>query len=70
VFERNIFFNFKIYDKLAGLSNKFEPSMVFDPSEFEGPKFDCIYFNGVPYFQEKNNSCRIQNSGSRTSKIT
>jgi hypothetical protein len=29
-----------IYGKLAGLSNKFEPSMVFDPSEFEGPRFD------------------------------
>ena len=34
------FFNLKIYGKLAGLSNKFEPSMVFDPSEFEGPRFD------------------------------
>ena len=30
----------EIYGKLAGLSNKFEPSMVFDPSEFEGPSFD------------------------------
>jgi hypothetical protein len=29
VFERKIFFNFKIYGKLAGLSNK-----------FEGPRFD------------------------------
>jgi hypothetical protein len=46
-----------VYLTLTGLSNQFEPSMVFDPSEFEGPKFDCIYFNGVPYFQEKNNSC-------------
>ena len=35
-----LFFNLKIYGKLAGLSNKFEPSMVFDPSEFEGPRFD------------------------------
>ena len=35
-----IFFSLKIYGKLAGLSNKFEPSMVFDPSEFEGPRFD------------------------------
>ena len=34
------FFNLKIYGKLAGLSNKFDPSMVFDPSEFEGPRFD------------------------------
>jgi hypothetical protein len=34
------FFCLKIYGKLAGLSNKFEPSMVFDPSEFEGPSFD------------------------------
>ena len=33
------FLNLKIYGKLAGLSNKFEPSMVFDPSEFEGPGF-------------------------------
>ena len=40
MFERKIFFNFKIYGKLVGLSNKFEPFMVFDPSEFEGPRFD------------------------------
>jgi hypothetical protein len=40
VFERKIFFSLKIYGKLAGLSNKLEPSMVFDPSEFEGPRFD------------------------------
>ena len=40
VFEGKIFFSLKIYGKLAGLSNKFEPSMVFDPSEFEGPRFD------------------------------
>jgi hypothetical protein len=40
VFERKIFFSLKIYGKLAGLSNKFEPSMVFDPSEFEGLRFD------------------------------
>jgi hypothetical protein len=24
---------------LTGLSNQFEPSMVFDPSEFEAPRF-------------------------------
>ena len=40
MFERKIFFSLKIYGKLAGLSNKFEPSMVFDPSEFEGTRFD------------------------------
>jgi hypothetical protein len=40
VFERKIFFSLRIYGKLAELSNKFEPSMVFDPSEFEGPRFD------------------------------
>jgi hypothetical protein len=40
VFERKIFFSLKIYGKLAGLSNKVEPSMVFDPSEFEGTRFD------------------------------
>jgi hypothetical protein len=34
------FFILTIYGKLAGLSNKFEPSMVFDPSEFKGPRFD------------------------------
>jgi hypothetical protein len=34
VFEGKIVFSLKIYGKLAGLSNKFEPSMVFDPSEF------------------------------------
>ena len=27
---------------LTGLSNQFEPSMVFDPSEFEAPRF---FFN-------------------------
>ena len=31
---------YQIYGKLAGLSNKFEPSMVFDPFEFEGSRFD------------------------------
>jgi hypothetical protein len=40
VFERKIYFNLKIYGKLVGLSNKFKPSMVFDPSEFEGLRFD------------------------------
>jgi hypothetical protein len=40
VFERKILFSLKIYGKLAGLSNKFDPSMVFGPSEFEGPRFD------------------------------
>jgi hypothetical protein len=40
VFERKIFFILTIYGKLAGLSNKVEPSMVFDPSEFEGTRFD------------------------------
>ena len=40
MFERKIFFNLKIYGKLEGLSNKFEPSMVFNSSEFEGPRFD------------------------------
>jgi hypothetical protein len=40
VFERKIFFSLKIYGKLAELSNKFEPSMVFDPSEFKRPRFD------------------------------
>jgi hypothetical protein len=42
VFERKMFFYLEIEGKLTGLSNKFEPSMVFDPSEFEAPKFDCI----------------------------
>ena len=28
---------------MTGLSNQFELFIVFDPSEFEGPKFDCIY---------------------------
>ena len=39
------FFSLKIYGKLAGLSNKFEPTMVFDPSEFERTRLDlyiCI----------------------------
>ena len=39
MFEGNIFFSLKIYGRKS-LSNKFEPSMVFDPSEFEGPRFD------------------------------
>ena len=34
------FFYSKIYGKLTRLSNKFETFMVFDPSEFEGPRFD------------------------------
>ena len=29
---------------MTELSNQFEPSMVFDPSEFEGPRFNCIFF--------------------------
>jgi hypothetical protein len=37
----------EILEKLTGLSNQFEPSMVFDPSEFEGPGFDCIYHQGT-----------------------
>jgi hypothetical protein len=36
------FFYLEIYGKFTGLSNQFETSMVFDPSEFEAPKFDCI----------------------------
>ena len=40
MFERKFFFSLKIYGKLPGLSNKFEPSMIFDPSEFEEPRFD------------------------------
>ena len=40
MFEGKFFFSLKIYGKLAGVSNKFEPYMVFDLSEFEGPKFD------------------------------
>ena len=37
-----------------GLSNQFEPSMVFDPSEFEAPMFDCIYImtNYVPRLEQ------------------
>jgi hypothetical protein len=32
VFERKIFFSLKIYGKLAGLSNKFEPSVLVEES--------------------------------------
>jgi hypothetical protein len=55
VFERKIFFNFKLYGKLVGLSNKFEPSMVFDPSEFEGPRFDLFSINEdrIWHFQQR-----------------
>ena len=35
---------------MTGLSNQFEPFIVFDPSEFEGPKFDCIY--NAPSFRK------------------
>jgi hypothetical protein len=37
------FFYLEIKGKLTGLSNQFEPSMVFDPSKFEAPRFDCIH---------------------------
>ena len=30
-----------------GLTNQFEPSMVFDPSVFEGPGDDFMYFKFV-----------------------
>ena len=40
MFEQKIFFSLTIYGKLAGLSNKVEPSIVFDHSEFEGTWFD------------------------------
>jgi hypothetical protein len=32
-----------IKTQLTGLSNQFEPSIVFDPSEFEGPRFDSMH---------------------------
>jgi hypothetical protein len=48
VFEQKIFFSLKIYGKLARLSNKVEPSMVFDQSEFEGPRFDLYICKRVP----------------------
>ena len=41
MFERKMFFCLKIY-------GKFEPSMVFDPSEFEGPRFDLYICKRVP----------------------
>ena len=47
MFERKIFFNLKIYGKLEGLSNKFELSMVFNSSEFEGPRFDLYICNSL-----------------------
>jgi hypothetical protein len=45
-----VFFYLEIYGKLTGLSNQFEPSMVFDPSEFEGPRFDCILMRGKLHY--------------------
>ena len=42
--QKSFFFYLEILGKLSGLSIKFEPSIVFDPSEFEGARFDCIYF--------------------------
>jgi hypothetical protein len=39
--KRLFFYYLEIQGKLTGLSNQFKPSMVFDPSEFEGPRFDC-----------------------------
>jgi hypothetical protein len=41
VFERKRFFLLRNIRKIDGVSNQFEPSMVFDPSEFKGPRFDC-----------------------------
>ena len=38
-----VIFCLEIYGKLTGLSNQFEPSIVFDPSEFEGPRFDSMH---------------------------
>ena len=37
------FFNLQISGKLTGLSNQFEPSIVFDRSKFDLAKFDCIF---------------------------
>ena len=37
----SFFFNLEIKGQFTGLSNQLEPSIVFDPSEFEGPRFDC-----------------------------
>jgi hypothetical protein len=41
VFERKRFFLLRNIRKIDRVSNQFEPSMVFDPSEFKGPRFDC-----------------------------
>ena len=40
---KGFFFYLEIKGKLTGLSNQFEPSMAFDPSKFEAPRFDCIH---------------------------
>ena len=41
MFERKRFFLLRNIRKIDGVSNQFEPFMVFDPSEFKGPRFDC-----------------------------
>jgi hypothetical protein len=43
VFERKIFFNLKIYGKLEGLSNKFEPSMYSTHPSSRDRGLTCIY---------------------------
>ena len=37
-----MYFNIKCIGKLPGPTNEFERPLVFDTSEFERPKFDCI----------------------------
>ena len=40
-----MYFNIKCIGKLPGPTNEFERSLVFETSEFERPKFDCISLN-------------------------
>ena len=42
MFKRKEFFLLRNKGKLTGLSNQFEPSMVFNPSEFEAPRFGTV----------------------------
>ena len=43
LFEPGVYFNIKYIGKLAGPTNKFEQSLVFETGEIERPKFDCNF---------------------------
>lgn len=52
---------------MTGLANQIEPFMIFDPSEFEGPRFDCIAFHNILKLVSKEMDV---NEHERTSNVT